>query len=1090
MKRAAATSGSRRRHLCPVLRITFFLFTAASAVISASTPLFAQTETVIFERLSIDQGLSQSIVECMIQDRRGFMWFGTQDGLNKYDGYQFTVIRQNPHDTNSLSHNNVLSLCEDHTGLIWIGTFNGGLNSYDPVAERFTRYTANVNDSKSLSSNMVRAICEDSHGTVWVGTDDGLNRFERERGQFTRYRHDPNEPASLSHSIVRELCEDRSGVLWVGTEDGLNRFDPATGTFKRYRAVRDNPRSLSNNAIRALHVDREGILWVGTEGGLNRFDARTEEFTRYRAIPGDPQSLSNDAVYSIYEDSRSGFWVGTNRGGLNRFDKRTGRFQAYRNDPFDPLTLSYDEIYALCEDRSGVLWIGTWGGGVDKVDTKRKEFTLYRHDPNNPNSLSHDIVWSIYEDEEGILWIGTHGGGLNRFDRRLKRYTHYRHDSNDPNSLSNDIVRIIIPDRSGALWLGTNGGGIDKFDRRTGRFTAYRNDPDNPNSLSHDEIRCMLLDRQGLLWIGTNGGGLNAFDAKTGVFTRYVNNPRDSTSLSDNYIRVIYEDRSGAFWVGTQGGGLNELDRHTGKCTRFQTNPNDPRSINNDFMMSMLESKSGVMWIATWGGGLSRFDRSESTFKSYDKESGLPGNAVYGILEDDEGNLWLSTNNGLSRFDPETESCMNYSVQDGLQSKEFDAGAYFKSPSGEMFFGGISGFNAFYPEKITNNSYIPPIVISSFSKLNREVKLNEATPHLKLSYRDYVFSFEFAALDFTAPMKNLYAYKMEGLDEDWVYTDASMRFANYTTLPAGKYTFRVKGSNNDGVWNETGVAIGITITPPFWRTWWFRALAILAALIFGFFWYQRRLSTVGMQVELRAAHDAQMSIMPHSDPSVEGFDISGICIPAAEVGGDFFDYFWLDDEKTRFGIAVGDVSGKAMKAAMIAVMSSGMISSRADASFSPREALTTLNRPLFAKTNEQTYTALWLASLDVGSKTVTFSNAGFPNPLFKSGRSVVVVESKGTRLPLGAVQGTVYDEGSIRMGSGDVLVLYTDGVTEAKNGGKEFYDYASLRRLFDAMDTSPLPAKEIKNRIIDDVRRFVGSAQQADDMTVLVVKAL
>jgi serine phosphatase RsbU (regulator of sigma subunit) len=429
-------------------------------------------------------------------------------------------------------------------------------------------------------------------------------------------------------------------------------------------------------------------------------------------------------------------------------------------------------------------------------------------------------------------------------------------------------------------------------------------------------------------------------------------------------------------------------------------------------------------------------------------------------------------------------------VQDGLQSKEFDAGAYFKSRSGEMFFGGINGFNAFYPENIKDNPYVPPIVITSFSKLNREVKLEGSPSHLELSYRDYVFSFEFAALDYTAPMKNLYAYKMEGLDKDWVYTDASKRSAKYTTLPAGKYAFKVKGANNDGVWNETGVAIGITITPPFWRTWWFRGLAILSAVIVVLLWYRRRLKTVLMQAELQAAHDAQMSIMPHSDPSVEGFDISGICIPAAEVGGDFFDYFWLNDQKTRFGIAIGDVSGKAMKAAMIAVMSSGMISSKANASFSPREALTGLNRPLFAKTNEQTYTALWLAALDVASKTFTYSNAGFLDPLYKSGGSVRLVESTGARLPLGALQDTVYEEGSLRIMKGDVLVLFTDGVTEARNNAKEFYDYAHLRKLLERLDASMLSAREIKTKIIEDVKRFTGSAQQADDMTVLVVKAL
>jgi serine phosphatase RsbU (regulator of sigma subunit) len=361
---------------------------------------------------------------------------------------------------------------------------------------------------------------------------------------------------------------------------------------------------------------------------------------------------------------------------------------------------------------------------------------------------------------------------------------------------------------------------------------------------------------------------------------------------------------------------------------------------------------------------------------------------------------------------------------------------------------------------------------------------------MKLSYRDYVFSFEFAALDFTAPGKNLYAYRMEGLDRDWVFTSSAKRYANYTTLRPGKYVFRVKGSNNDGVWNEAGTAVAITITPPFWGTWWFRALAIVLIAALALIWYKRRRTSIFLEAELQAAHDAQMSIMPHADPVVEGFDISGICIPASEVGGDFFDYFWLNDRHTKFGLAVGDVSGKAMKAAMIAVMSNGMISSKADEHFTPQAALTGMNRPLFAKTNEEIYTALWLSALDVESKTFTYANAGLLAPLLKTSMSVSALESSGPRVPLGALQDTVYEERSVRVEKGDVLVLFTDGVTDARNSAMEFYEYECLKRFLEIMDTSEMSAREIKDRIVENVKQFVGSAPQHDDMTVVVVKPL
>jgi ligand-binding sensor domain-containing protein len=1071
----------------------FALAAAILVAAGASRGASTQLEAVVFARLSIEEGLSQSIVECILQDSRGFMWFGTQDGLNRYDGYKFVVLRQNPKDPNSLNSNWVLSLCEDRTGLIWIGMFNGGLNSYDPATDRFARYRAIPGDASSLSHDLVRTIFEDSRGTIWVGTDGGLNRFDRRTGAFVQYHADPNDPRSLSSDAIRKIGEDRSGFLWIGTDNGLNRFDRASGESMRFRNVPGDPRSLSDNAVRSIYRDRNGVLWIGTENGLNAYDPRTRDFTRFMNDPGDPASLSNNAVYSILEDTKSVLWVGTNGGGLDRLDRKTGKFSSFRNDPFDPLSLSYNEIYSLCEDRSGVLWIGTWGGGLSMFDTKKKEFAHYKRDANNPNSLSHKFVWSFYEDADGILWIGTHGGGLDRLDRGRNEFGHYRHDPRNPNSLSNDIVRVIAVDRSGALWLGTNGGGIDRFDTKSGRFTSYRNEPDDSNSPSNDEIRCIFVDRGGLLWIGTNGGGMNSFDPSTGRFTRYRNDTRDPNSLSNDFVRAIYQDAGGTYWIGTQGGGLNRFERESGKFTSYRSNPNDSSSISNDFLMSICESKAGDLWIGTWGGGLDRFDRARGTFERFTEQDGLSGNAIYGALEDEEGNLWLSTNNGISRFNPKTKAFKNYTVQDGLQSKEFNAGAYFKSRSGEMFFGGIDGFNAFYPENIKDNSYIPPVVVTSFTKLNREVKLDVPVSELrnvKLSYRDYVFSFEFAALDFTAPNKNQYAYRMEGLDRDWVYTSAAKRFANYTTLRPGKYVFRVKGSNNDGVWNEAGTAVAITITPPFWGTWWFRALVLALLAPLAIFWYRRRRTSIFLEAELRAAHDAQMSIMPHDDPVVSGFDVSGICIPASEVGGDFFDYFWLDGERTKFGLAVGDVSGKAMKAAMIAVMTNGMIASKANERFSPRAALTELNHPLFGKTNEETYTALWLGALDVRARIFTYANAGLLAPLLKRSASVREIESEGPRFPLGALQDTVYEERSVRLEGGDVLVLFTDGVTDARNGDMEFYDYNCLKRFLEIMNTSGMSAGEIKDKIVEDVKRFVGSAPQRDDMTVVVVKAL
>lgn len=1047
-----------------------------------------------FEQLSLEEGLSQTIVECIAQDQRGFMWFGTEDGLNRYDGYTFTVLRHDPEDPNSLTYNHILSLYVDKAGYIWIGTFDSGLDKYDPYTENFVHYRFDQDNPKSLSNDHVISILEDSSGSLWIGTMRGLNRLDRETGAFTRYLNDPSNHGSISNNTARVIYEDRSGTLWVGTEGGgLNRFVRGEDRFVRYTTDPRDPASIGHDHIRAIHEDRSGTLWIGTVGGgLSALDSDRESFTTYRHDRNDPSSLSHDQVYAIHEDRTGALWIGTNGGGLNRFDPRTRTFTSYTSDPSDPSSLSYDEIYDIFEDHSGVVWLGTYGGGINKFDSKRKKFEVYRPRPGDPNSLSQAIVWTIFEEEEtGVLWIGTHGGGLDRLDRKTNSWTHYRHDPNDPHSLTSDIVRVVYEDSRGTLWVATHGGGLCILDRRTGRFTAFRNDPDDPSSISHDQLRSVYEDRTGTLWFGTNGGGLNRFNRSRRTFTRYTNDPDDPRSLSNDYVRVMHEDRDGNFWIGTQGGGLELMERETGAFTHFRNDPADTNSVSSDYVFSILEDDAGTLWIGTWGGGLNRFDRRNRTFSRYIVEDGLASNSVYGGLMDEQGNIWLSTNNGISRFTPRTETFKNYTVDDGLQGNEFNGNSFFKSASGEMFFGGTYGLTSFYPHEIKDNPFIPPIVITSFSKFNKEVRFDRPLSEigeLVLSHKDYVFSFEFAALDYSAPSKNQYAYRMKGLDEDWIPTGSDKRFAYYTTLPPGRYEFMVKGSNNDGLWNEEGTSVRIRITPPFHQTWWFRAVVFLAAVLLIRAWFRRRMRSTRITAELEAAHDAQMSIMPHTDPEIEGLDISGICIPANEVGGDFYDYISLNVNKDRFGIVIGDVAGKAMKAAMVAVMSSGMVFSKADEDLTTDQIATRLNRAIYHKTDEIIYTALCLGFIDVKTKEFSFTLAGFCPPILKSGETLQRLDGVGPRFPLGILEDVAYEQRSIQLAHGDVLVLYTDGVTEARNREKEFYGHDGLERLVGQMDSNRMTASEIKESIVADVDRFARKAPQMDDMTVIVVK--
>jgi len=1072
-----------------------------------------QQSSIAFERISLQQGLSQSIVSSIVQDKRGFLWFATEDGLNLYDGYVFTVMRNSSTDPYSLSQNEATVLCEDRSGTLWVGTFAGGLNRYLPGTQRFIRYRHSPFDSTTISNDIIYSIYQDRSGTLWVGTAVGLNKVVLNNGDdtsatFVRFYHDPKNPGALSNDAITCLFQDREGTLWIGTGRGLNCLTPdeltkPTPRFAHYRHNKRNPRSLSNDRVRAIYEDRSGTLWIGTDGGLNRVIRRPGSpgalaFQRYVHNPRNPRSIRSNEVYAILEDSSGAFWVGTNGGGLNAFDRTTETFVTYQRDPRDATSISDNQIRCLFQDRSEVIWVGTYGGGANKVDVRKRQFVHYQAEPDKPTSLTVDIIWSIYEDRKGTLWLGTHGGGLSRFDRRRNRFTYFRSDPRNPNSLSHNVVRLVVGDPSGDLWIGTNGGGVCRFNPETERFTRFIHNPRDTTSLSHDEIRAFLLDRQGALWIGTYGGGLNRLEPRTGSgrqtrFTHYRHDPNNPNSIGSDYIRAIHEDRSGILWIGTHGAGLDRFDRATGTIKHFRSDPRDPQSLSNDYIFHIHEDKFGVLWLTTWGGGLIRFDPATSKCTILTEEDGLPGNAVYGILEDRKGNFWLSTNNGLSRFNPEKRHFKNYTPRDGLQAREFNAGSFFKSPRGEMFFGGINGFNSFFPEKIKDNPYIPPVVLTAFSKLNEPVDFGKPLTEvgeIKLSHKDYFFEFEFAALDYTAPEENLYAYKMEGLDEEWIRTTAAKRYASYTTLSPGAYTFRVIGSNSDGVWNKTGVSINVMIAPPFWKTWWFILICLVVAVALLFLAYHRRLRTVRMSAELRAAHDAQMSIMPHDDPKVNGYDISGTCLPANEVGGDFFDYFWFDEKQKMFGVVLGDVSGKAMKAAMTAVMASGMISAEIADGSPITEVLRKANRLLYPKTDREIFTAVCLCALDTRRKRLTFANAGLNKPLLKSQKGVTSLEAVGSTHPLGILRESKHRERVVQLRQGDVIILQTDGIVEAQDRDRNQYSEERLKRLLEALDTRLHSAQSIRDTIVRDVQRFSASATQHDDMALVVIKVL
>ncbi len=841
---------NRMTFFCALPFILFapLLFPHSSAV------LHAQTHSLKFERLSTAQGLSHSTVNCILQDRKGFMWFGTFDGLNRYDGHSFAIYKHNPKDSTSLGASGVWSLCEDSAGVLWIGTENGGLNKFERATETFTRYQNNPADSKSLSSNRVRAIYEDRTGMLWIGTlGGGLNRFDPEQKTFVRYQYDPTNPKSLSDNAVWCIYEDeqKPGVLWIGTSKGLNRlvvsaaegFDATQAAFTHYRYDATDPNSLSHDMVMAIAADQAGALWVGTNGGgLNKLNREQGTFTRYQYDADDPMSLSNNAVFAIHKARNGDLWFGTWGGGMNFYEQEKKRFIRYQHELDNPNSLSGDYLLPIYEDRLGVLWIGTNGNGVNRLDRGKEAFAHLQYNPHNPHSLSDNSVSAIYESRSGGLWIGTNNGGLNRLDSRRRAVARYQYEANNSRSLSSNMVQAIYEDRSGALWIATLSG-LNKLDHESGTFTRYLHSPANPHSLSDNSVNTLYEDRAGEFWIGT-ATGLDKLDRVHGTFKHYKHEPDNPHSLSNNHIFAVHEDRGGLFWVATNR-GLNQLDRQQATATRYLHDPQNPNSLSSNRVLTIYESRRGVLWLGTWGGGLNKLVREGEhiTFRHYRESDGLPNDVVYGILEDETGRLWLSTNKGLSRFDPATEKFRNYDMHDGLQGDEYNSGAFFKSAlSGEMFFGGINGLNVFHPERVKDNEYIPPVTLTGLVRYNKNDA--EGKPifergiaekkEIALSYRDNILTFTFAALSYRNAFKNQYAYQLEDFNENWIELGAK-HDVTFTNLDPGEYTLRVKGSNNDGVWNEAGTSLQIIIAPPWWRTWWaylFYGFASLAILYF------------------------------------------------------------------------------------------------------------------------------------------------------------------------------------------------------------------------------------------------------------------
>jgi ligand-binding sensor domain-containing protein/serine phosphatase RsbU (regulator of sigma subunit) len=999
------------------------------------------------------------------------MWFGTQDGLNRYDGYNIKVFKNNPSDPKSISDNFIWSVYENENGNLYIETQNSTFHRYNPLTETFTILPKDSFVTSTFKSSHFGALLEEP-GVRWTGgqgNETGLRRINTETGEIIVYKHNPNDPSSLSSDKVFSIFRDRSGQLWIGTYNGLDKLNE-----------------------------------------------RTSKFTHYRNNPSNPTSLSDNYVWDIYEDSQGNLWIGTYRGGLNKFDPDRETFVRYVNMDNDPTSLSDNTVYAIYEDRGGVIWIGTLYGGINYFHPSSNVFYHYTNMPEIKNSLSDNSILSICVDDQGYYWIGTSTGGLDRFDYKTVGFKNFSNIPSNSKSIISNSIQTLLVGNTGIIWIGTFSSGLDAYNPQTGSFKHYQNDPANNNSLSDNRVYALAEDTEGIIWIGTYAGGLNRFDPKTGDVTRFKSIEGDSSTISSDRVWSLAFDQEGKLWLGTFGGGINIFDPVTKKVKYLQNKTDDSTSLTDNNIIRVFKDSKGNMWIGSTKG-LSRYNSENNNFSNYREKDGLANDVVFGILEDTSGYLWISTNNGLSRFNPRTEKFRNYYYQDGLQGNEFNQNAFAKDyKTGRLLFGGPNGFNVFDPGSIKENQYIPPVVFTDYTRYNTDDE--EGKPifekgisdrdSILLTYKDNIVTLQFSALSYYNNYENQYRYKLEGFNENWIQL-GNNHTITFTNLSPDDYVLRVIGSNNDGVWNEEGASLFIEVTPPWWRTniaYTIYVLIFIGALLgIRRFENNRREQKAKMREnelrlkateaekraieienerktkELEEARELQLSMLPKELPKLPNLEIAAFMKTATEVGGDYYDFIVQDNGVLN--VAFGDATGHGLQAGTMVTLMKGFFTSDA-AKLELQEFMNHCTGMIKEIKLGRILMSFSLLKFEKSKLLVT--SAGMP-PIYyfdKNKQEVEEITIQG--MPLGAMRKFTYKVIEKEIKSGDILLLLTDGLPEQMNENEEMFGYSRVKEKFqDVVNNTP---DDIIKDLVKSGEEWMGENIQQDDISFVVIK--
>jgi ligand-binding sensor domain-containing protein/serine phosphatase RsbU (regulator of sigma subunit) len=1066
-----------------------------------------------FRHYTTEDGLSQNSAYAIIQDQQGFMWIGTSDGLCRYDGYHFTIFRPDANDSSTISNNVIRSMISSRDGKIWIGT-RDGLNCFDPVTGKFKRFYHKKNDASSIADNTVLALCEDRQGRIWCATlTEGVSIYNPQTEKFTTLRHKANDPATICGDDVRGFCLDKNGHMWMATwKYGVCEYDVQAN--KTVTFISSDQLSYPNTRG-AICCDASGKIYIGTwMHGLNMYDPATKKIVyEVDNTPELPDMLSG-MIWKIMQDRNGRIIIATAEQGLVIYDPVSKAYRKYAYDPDDPWALNDKSVWSVCQDRSGQIWAGTWRGGINVLDERMDRFELLRFDSKDTNSLPAATVWGMCNDGGNGLWFGTAAGPVH-YDPATKIYRKpevYPVDIGGPPA--NSDIQSLACDRNKNIWMGSTGNGAYLYDVTQKKFQHFLPDKNDPHTIGDNIVNCICTDQDGNIWFGAGHYALQEWDPAIG-FVTYPFDEKDSLVYG---VYTMAKEGKDNLLLGMLTGEVIRFNIHTKKYSILWKNPS---AIG---ISSLYADRFGGIWAGTNGSGLVYLKGNEPVF--FTEKDSLPNNVINGIMPGVKDELWLSSNRGLCRFDPVSREVRSYAPADGLQGNEFNQNCYARTPDGKLWFGGVKGVTAFYPKDITRNLSPAPVVITSFTVLNRPFVLPQNilfTNEIDLTYKDYFFSFDFAGLEYTNPSRNHYRYMMEGFDENWIDAD-TRRFATYTNLDPGEYTFHVMASNNDGYWSDSGKSIRIIISPPFWKTKWFYALCGMVILlsVWGYIrWREKQLRKDKLVLETKvkertfelnqekekvsAAHKdirdsinyakrIQYALLAHENLLKKNLAQHLILFkPKDVVSGDFY---WATEvvrspepgvRSDIFYLAVCDSTGHGVPGAFmsllnISFLNEAIIEKKME---KPGEVFDYVRKRLIenisAEGGQDGMDAI-LVCFDKKKNKITYA-AAHNAPLIIRNKEIIQLETD--KMPVGkGEKNELFATREIDLRPGDTLYLYTDGYADQFGGpqGKKFKE-TNLRKLLSTI--AHLPMEEQQERLEKEFESWKGELEQVDDTLIV-----